>query len=318
MGALVVARVLVWVGLAGHRGMATSGGSMTSPREPSEVSTALGLTRFPRFNIPHGCRRQLSFEQLAAGLREPETFRPRELERDRANPGKWRKPSCLGGWSPVVFRGDYRALRNVEAAFAIGLDFDGRASIEQARALYRGTLGLLHSSFNHSPAQPRFRVVLILSRPVNATAYAHIWDAIAREAKAAGAVVDPAARDASRFWYAPAVVRGGEYAFEAWEGVPIDVDAMLALRPVSPTGQPPARPADEWAALIRDGAPEGCRNDCVARLAGYLLRRRPAPRVVLELIRAWSESRCRPPLSEDEILRTVDSICRAEAERRSS
>ncbi len=77
-----------------------------------------------------------------------------------------------------------------------------------------------------------------------------------------------------------------------------------------------ARPTDEWVALVRDGANAGQRNDAVARLAGYLLRRRPAPRVVLELLRAWNESRCRPRLSDDEITKTVDSIARKEAARR--
>jgi hypothetical protein len=77
-----------------------------------------------------------------------------------------------------------------------------------------------------------------------------------------------------------------------------------------------ATPPDEWAALVRNGAGEGGRNQAVARLAGYLLRRRPAPRVVLELLRAWSESRCRPPLSEEEVIRTVESIARREMERR--
>jgi len=77
-----------------------------------------------------------------------------------------------------------------------------------------------------------------------------------------------------------------------------------------------ATPPDEWEALVRAGAPEGRRNDAVARLAGYLLRRRPAPRVVLELLRAWSESRCRPPLGERELVATVDSIARREMRRR--
>lgn len=77
-----------------------------------------------------------------------------------------------------------------------------------------------------------------------------------------------------------------------------------------------ATPSDEWAGLVRAGAAEGQRNDAVARLAGYLLRRRPAPRVVLELLRAWSASRCRPPLGDREIIATVDSIARREAARR--
>ena len=77
-----------------------------------------------------------------------------------------------------------------------------------------------------------------------------------------------------------------------------------------------ARPVDEWAALVRDGADAGARNDAVARLAGYLLRRRPAPRVVLELVRAWNASRCRPALEDDEITRTVESIAARELRRR--
>ncbi len=75
-------------------------------------------------------------------------------------------------------------------------------------------------------------------------------------------------------------------------------------------------PMDEWAALVRDGADVGTRNATVARLAGYLLRRRPAPRVVLELLRAWNESRCRPPLAVSELVATVDSIARREMRRR--
>lgn len=76
-----------------------------------------------------------------------------------------------------------------------------------------------------------------------------------------------------------------------------------------------ARPPDEWVDLVRDGVREGGRNATIARLAGYLLRRRPAPRVVLELLRAWSESRCRPPLADDEVVRTVDSIAHKESAR---
>jgi hypothetical protein len=75
-------------------------------------------------------------------------------------------------------------------------------------------------------------------------------------------------------------------------------------------------PREEWVALVRDGADLGRRNDAVARLAGYLLRRRPAPRVVLELLRAWNESRCRPPLANRELVATVDSIAQHEMRRR--
>jgi hypothetical protein len=76
-----------------------------------------------------------------------------------------------------------------------------------------------------------------------------------------------------------------------------------------------ARPPDEWAALIRAPIAEGERNESIARLAGYLLRRRPAPRVVLELVRVVNQARCRPPLPEHEIERTVESIAQRELAR---
>jgi hypothetical protein len=76
-----------------------------------------------------------------------------------------------------------------------------------------------------------------------------------------------------------------------------------------------ARPPDEWATLVRGPIMVGSRNDSLARLTGYLLRRRPAPHVVLELVRAVNRARCTPPLSDEEVVRTVDSIARREAER---
>jgi hypothetical protein len=76
-----------------------------------------------------------------------------------------------------------------------------------------------------------------------------------------------------------------------------------------------SRPPDEWAALVRGPIAEGMRNDSLARLAGYLLRRRPAPRVVLELMRAVNEGRCRPALSDAEVRTIVDSIARRELVR---
>lgn len=77
-----------------------------------------------------------------------------------------------------------------------------------------------------------------------------------------------------------------------------------------------ARPAEEWRHLAAEGVSKGERNNTVAALAGHLLRRRVDPFVVLELLLAWSAQRCRPPLSEREVERTVDSIAGRELRRR--
>jgi putative DNA primase/helicase len=71
-----------------------------------------------------------------------------------------------------------------------------------------------------------------------------------------------------------------------------------------------------WRKLVADGVAEGCRNDAVARLAGHLLRRDIDARVTLDLVRCWNQTRCRPPLSEDELSSIVRSIAARELQRR--
>jgi hypothetical protein len=76
------------------------------------------------------------------------------------------------------------------------------------------------------------------------------------------------------------------------------------------------RAPEDWRVLVQGGSAEGSRNDTVTRLAGHLLRRRVDPVVTLELLQAWNEARCTPPLPLAEVERAVDSICSAELRRR--
>ena len=77
-----------------------------------------------------------------------------------------------------------------------------------------------------------------------------------------------------------------------------------------------ASPRGEWRELVGRGVAEGQRNSAVARLAGHLLRRNVDAVTTLELLMAWNEARCRPPLARAEIFATVESIARRELVRR--
>jgi hypothetical protein len=79
---------------------------------------------------------------------------------------------------------------------------------------------------------------------------------------------------------------------------------------------PAAETPEAWRRLVSEGIAEGQRNEAVARLSGHLLRKYVDPLVVLDLARCWNLARCRPPLPDTEVVRTVDSICRRERERR--
>lgn len=56
--------------------------------------------------------------------------------------------------------------------------------------------------------------------------------------------------------------------------------------------------------------PEGQRNMTITRLTGYLLSRNIAPNMCLDLMLAFNEARCRPPLADAEVIQIVTSIDR--------
>ena len=71
-----------------------------------------------------------------------------------------------------------------------------------------------------------------------------------------------------------------------------------------------SHPLSHWRGLVRDGIGEGQRNASIASLAGHLLHRGVDAQVVLELLLTWNRVRCRPPLSDNEVARVVESIVR--------
>lgn len=74
-------------------------------------------------------------------------------------------------------------------------------------------------------------------------------------------------------------------------------------------------PPSEWRELVK-GVTEGARDCSTTRLAGYLLRRRIDPIIVLELLQGWNTRSCTPPMSEKDVERIVDSIAARELKRR--
>jgi len=86
--------------------------------------------------------------------------------------------------------------------------------------------------------------------------------------------------------------------------------------PTNGNGVAAPTPPSEWRDLVCDGATEGRRNNAIARLTGYLLRKRVDAVVVLELLISWNATRCQPPLDDAEVACIVDSICGRELGRR--
>jgi hypothetical protein len=90
---------------------------------------------------------------------------------------------------------------------------------------------------------------------------------------------------------------------------------LVELARTPPAGSH-AAPPESWRRLVADGVAEGQRNDALTRLAGHLLRKCVDPWVVLEIARCWNATHCRPPLDDNEVICTVDSVARCELRRR--
>lgn len=71
-----------------------------------------------------------------------------------------------------------------------------------------------------------------------------------------------------------------------------------------------SHPLAFWRELLTEGVVEGGRNNAIASISGHLLWHGVDEQVVIELLLCWNRSRCRPPLSDEEVVRTVESIVR--------
>jgi hypothetical protein len=90
---------------------------------------------------------------------------------------------------------------------------------------------------------------------------------------------------------------------------PAPMPAWL-LKLVNGSGKIAAHSVDHWRQLVRQGVQEGERNNTIASLTGHLLWHGVDPQVVLELLLCWNQVRCKPALSDEEVISAVNSITR--------
>lgn len=160
-------------------------------------------------------------------------------------------------WSPVVLRAGATRWGNdgVEAVTALCYDFDHGSDPEQVLAALRPYDLLLHTTFQHRPEAPRFRVILPLAQPVPVEAFARAWEWGAAKARAAGCAPDPACKDPSRRYYwrscPPAGVEEA-FAFHA-PGTLLDPRPFLAGLPAAPRAASPAATTSVFATAAARG-----------------------------------------------------------------
>lgn len=187
-------------------------------------------------------------------------------------------------WAPAIFNGS-RAKANAREVCAIVLDYDdGADPMDATRALdERGVCYIAHSTHSHTPAAPKFRIVIPLARSVPAKAWPEFYPRAARffgQGK-----TDEKCKDASRLYFLPSHPKS--HAADAFSfyypGDLLDPDDVPSNAAPTPQAQPRrAQPSDREglrpyvrAAFDRElnsvcSASKGSRNDVLNR-AGYSL-----------------------------------------------
>jgi hypothetical protein len=169
------------------------------------------------------------------------------------------------GWSPVTVQpGRTRGLAAVVAVWALVLDYDGTASLSQARDTWAPWAHVGHTTWSGPPS---CRIVVPLAAPCPRDA----WPRVFAWARARDSRIDKKTKDASRFWFAPATPTA-DAPFESWthEGPPLRL-AYDRLPEAGRAAQAGPAPARTWGVGARRAAVRRLDDPAVrARAAEYL------------------------------------------------
>lgn len=110
-------------------------------------------------------------------------------------------------WSPTVYGPRYRERgrwvcrrsSNTVAVSMVVLDIDDGTPLDDVLA--PGVFAIAHTSWSHTDALPKWRVIYPLAEPVPAQDWAQTWRGVA----ARWPSVDPSTKDPARMYYVPAV-----------------------------------------------------------------------------------------------------------------
>ena len=126
-----------------------------------------------------------------------------------------------------------RSNENVIAVYCAVFDIEHNGPFSEVRQKLNGQAFAAYSSFSHREAEPRYRLILPLAKPVSGTEWPLAWE---RLNAWLGGINDPSTKDACRIYYLPSRPIGStEYFIEQGEGEPLDIEKLPPLNEVCVT-----------------------------------------------------------------------------------
>ena len=250
-----------------------------------------------------------------------------KLQTPRINSDKYIRGLCVYGDFEDVEKDNqtiskYRSDQTLINRTAITLDYD---EIKDFRGLYEvlktkleHVSWVFHTTYSYTVEKPRIRLIVPLNEPVSASDYRKYSNGLARyigypvdeasfvPSQAMALPVKKSKESIYIFKYNDApVIKKEELNKKVVKNEPITVDYSNHFH---------KRDSSYWRE-IAFGVGEGERNQTLASLTGYLLRRYVDANLVYGLVSAWAMT-CRPPIEQKEVNRTFKSILKKDSKNK--
>ncbi len=172
--------------------------------------------------------REITWEDLCRKLTKCKRTAESSAEYKAMTRAQKGKVKDIGGFVGGTLAGARRKASEVTGRSLVTLDIDygTTATPEIIADMLAGTAWCIYTTHSHTPKEPRFRLVVPLSREVTADEYVPIARRIADDIGMA--LFDQSTYEPSRLMYWPSAPRDAEFIGQTGEGAPADADAILA------------------------------------------------------------------------------------------
>ncbi len=156
-------------------------------------------------------------------------------------------------WAPILFAaGATREDASVVHLSALVFDFDGALALRWAREAFQRYVHIGHTTWSHSEATPKLRLVLPFEAPIAPADYDAVWHF---GNDLTGGLADPTGRALARAWALPAV-RDAAQPRAAWVHAPEHAALFDPIREGLAAASSHPTPAPTGACLMRDDPSE--------------------------------------------------------------
>lgn len=250
-----------------------------------------------------------------------------KLQTPRINSDKYIRGLCVYGDFEDIEKDNqniskYRSDATLISRSAITLDYD---EIKDFRGLYevlktklKHVAWAFHTTHSYTAEKPRIRLILPLDEPVSASDYRKYSSGLAHYI---GHSVDESSFVPSQAMALPVKKsKDSIYIFKYNDAPAISIEELkkMVVNDESITMDYSNQFQKRDSAYWRDisfGVGEGERNQTLASLTGYLLRRYVDPYLVYGLVSAWAMT-CKPPIEQKEVNRTFKSILKKDSKNK--